>query len=204
MYGFLQPNHLVQYSDYLHQPLLCRHFNAFMDMSHHFFLLRRRRSPCPLFKPRSIDVIRLGIVHVSPPESLKQIENAKLTVIAKDLPLKTDSKKLSPKFIRPFEVLQIIDPNAGRLRLPPTLRIHPVFNVSAIKHVSSSLLLPLPLPPPPPRVIDDPPAFTIRHLLALAMVCNTWEGYGPEERCWVPLLGSFWIIHPSLGPSWNA
>lgn len=103
-----------------------------------------------------------------------------------------DSKKLSPKFIRPFEVLQIINPNAGHLKLPPTLQIHPVFNVSAIKHVSSSLLVLLPLPHPPSRVIDDPPAFTIHHLLACHGV-----GYG------VQYLGGLWSIGGLLGdPSW--
>lgn len=100
MYGFLQPNHLVQYSDYLRQPLLCHHFNAFMYISHRFFL--QRRSPCPLFKPRSVDAIRLGIMHVQASCEPQADRKAKLAVVAKDLPLKTDSKKLLNSFNRKF------------------------------------------------------------------------------------------------------
>jgi hypothetical protein len=43
------------------------------------------------------------------------------------------SRKLSPKYIGPYEVEQIISTTAYKLKLPPTLKIHPVLHVSMLK-----------------------------------------------------------------------
>lgn len=68
---------------------------------------------------------------------------------SKNLPLQTESRKLAPRFIGPFKVEKIINPNAVRLHLPASLRVHPVFHVSLLKPVTESPHQP-PAPPPPP------------------------------------------------------
>ena len=44
------------------------------------------------------------------------------------------SRKLRPKWFGPFKVIERIGSNAYRLEFPHTIRCHPVFNVSALRH----------------------------------------------------------------------
>lgn len=79
-----------------------------------------------------------------------------------------------------------------------------------IKPVQSSSLLPLCPTPPLPMLIDDHPAHTVWRILddrrrgrGLQFLLD-WEGYGPEERCWVPRknildpsgIQNFYRLHP--------
>ncbi|XP_057714403.1 uncharacterized protein LOC130930451 [Corythoichthys intestinalis] len=121
----------------------------------------------------------------------------KVWLSSKSLPLKTESAKLAPRFVGPFEVIKVVNPNAVRLRLPAHYRVHPTFHVSHVKPVSTSPLAPPVPPPPPPLSVDGHPAYRVERLLDVRrrgrglQYLVDWEGYGPEERSWIP---ARWVL----------
>ena len=67
----------------------------------------------------------------------------KVLLSAKNISLDTQarrpSKKLQPRYIRPYEVIEVISPVTYKLKLPETLAIHPVFHVSLLKTYQDNL-----------------------------------------------------------------
>ncbi|KAL6473720.1 hypothetical protein MHYP_G00172810 [Metynnis hypsauchen] len=132
----------------------------------------RRRRPAPTFRP-----------------------GQRVWLSAKDLPLHVESKKLAPRYVGPFKVDRRVNPVSYRLRLPPSMRVHPTFHVSRLRPFLCGTW------PPAPRLVAGSPAYTVRRLLDSRRVRGSvqylvdWVGYGPEERSWVP---ASHILDPDL------
>ncbi|KAL2098280.1 hypothetical protein ACEWY4_007487 [Coilia grayii] len=107
-----------------------------------------------------------------------------------DLPLRVESRKLVTRFLGPYTIIRVISPTA--VCLPSTMRVHPILHVSRIKPVRRSPLVPTVPPPPAPRLLGGGQVYTVHRLLhsprrgRSIQYLIDWEGYGPDERSWVP------------------
>ncbi|KAK3550578.1 hypothetical protein QTP70_000036 [Hemibagrus guttatus] len=125
----------------------------------------------------------------------------------RNLRLKLPCRKLSPKFVGPFEIIRQVNPVAYRLRLPVSYRICPIFHVSLLKpaHPLGSGEMSS-VEPPPPLDIEGSPAYLVQALLDSRRVQSQiqylvdWEGYRTEERSWVDAAD---ILDPSLAEDFH-
>ena len=102
------------------------------------------------------------------------------------------SKKLTEKWIGPYEVTRVT-PNVVELKLPKTLRIHPVVNVSHVK----PYLGPLPGQPvsrPSPIQVSEEcdEEYEVDYIVASYIYRRQlqylvhWKGYEEHKRTWEP------------------
>jgi hypothetical protein len=117
----------------------------------------------------------------------------------KNLKLKGDSpRKLLPRYIGPFKVLQTVGKVSYKIALPEQMRVHNVFHVSLLQPYKSNGQR----HPPPPEIVDGELEYTIEavtaHRVSVVggkrkaaqrnkvefLVC--WDGYGREHDTWEP------------------
>lgn len=100
--------------------------------------------------------------------------NQKVWLSTRDIKLEDMPRKLALRYIGPFPVERIFNTSGVRLKLSPSLHIHPIFHVSQIKPMSESPLSPPTKSPPPARIIDHHPAYTVNRILD---VCRRGRGF---------------------------
>ena len=109
----------------------------------------------------------------------------------KNLNLKRPSKKMSHKFMGPFEVLDKVGPQAYRLRLPSTYKIHDVLPVSLLEpyHVRGGEQADTFMQAP--ELIDDEELWEVEEIIEKAQNKQgvwyqvKWTGWGDEYNQWV-------------------
>ena len=114
------------------------------------------------------------------------------------LQLRNGSNKLCSRFIGPFEVIEVVNANAYKLKLPPQLQaLHPTFNIEKLKPYRDGRRLfpsrPQQYDRPPPAIDADSNGdakYVVDRIVAqrkrgrAVEFLVAWKGYPPEENTW--------------------
>jgi hypothetical protein len=100
------------------------------------------------------------------------------------------SRKLMPRWVGPFKVLQKVGKMAYRLEMNPGWRIHPVFHVSLLEpYRSDGRVQPPPIPIELEGHLEYEAEFILDHRFSdkkrqKLPYLISWKGYGLEHNSW--------------------
>jgi transposase InsO family protein len=137
----------------------------------------------------------------------------KVWLATENLRLTRASKKLTEKWIGPFPVIEMVGSNAVKLKLPRTIKIHPVVNISRIKPYKERLTGQPVVAPGPLEVTEDRDVeWEVDFIVDSRLKRKTleylvhWKGYSDEDRTWEPAgnlkgapdaISEFHTLHPN-------
>ena len=135
-------------------------------------------------KRRPIQEMEIGDYALVNPHSLELVD------------VEGTGKKLVQRMIGPFEVVEKINPQVYRLRLPDTYSMHPVFNIEHLKkYIRSPTTLGERTELPPTRDLKATEEYEVEAILGHRMTGKRkanrrmflvrWKGYGPADDSWV-------------------
>ena len=116
----------------------------------------------------------------------------KVWLEATHLRINYPSRKLAPKRLGPFEILQVLSPLTYRLKLPPTWKIHDVFHASLLSSYKETSTHGPNFPSPPPDLINSEEEYEVEKILAhqgtsgRRRYLTAWKGYPSSENTWEP------------------
>jgi hypothetical protein len=101
------------------------------------------------------------------------------------------SRKLLPKWIGPFEVVQVVGPVAYKLKMNPGWRVYPVFHMSLLEPYKEDGRV---QPPPPPIEMEGALEYEMEPILEhrfrlknpKAYYKVAWKAYVIEHNSWEP------------------
>ena len=116
----------------------------------------------------------------------------KVWLEAPNLHLHLPSRKLSPKWLDPFEITHELSPITYHLKLPHIWKIHNVFHTSLLSPCCSTEGYGPSFSEPPPDVIDNKEEYEIEAILShkgpksCRKYLTSWKGYSTAENTWEP------------------
>jgi hypothetical protein len=114
----------------------------------------------------------------------------KVWIDTADLRLNRSTHKLAERRIGPYPVIKMVGLNAVELRLPPSIKIHPVVNISRVHPYHAPMLEGQGSTPQPPIIIGEEEEFEVECILNSRIHRNRlqflikWQGYTGEHNTW--------------------
>ena len=117
----------------------------------------------------------------------------KVWLDTQNLHLKT-TRKLTPRRLGPFEIVEEISPVVFKLKLPETWHVHNVFHASLLTPQVVTPKYGIPADPPLPDLINGESEFEVENILQHKIVGRKkeirylvqWRGYSRAESTWEP------------------
>ncbi|MBW0529527.1 hypothetical protein O181_069242 [Austropuccinia psidii MF-1] len=113
----------------------------------------------------------------------------KVWLASKNIKTTRPTKKLSERWLGPFEVLKKIGSHAYHLKLPQQWKtVHPVFHVSLLEPVKQSTIPNQHQLPPPPIIVEDKEEWEVAHVLDSKLTRGTlwylveWKGFNEDPE----------------------
>ena len=117
----------------------------------------------------------------------------KVWLSTENLRLTRASKKLSERWLGPYDITKLVGTNAVKLHLPRSMRIHPVVNISRVRPYKEPLEGQIAVRPGPVNVTEDrDEEYEVDYVVDVRRKGrNTeylvhWKGYTKEDRTWEP------------------
>lgn len=113
-------------------------------------------------------------------------------LINKNIKTNRPSAKFDFKRLGPFKIDKKINDVAFKLKMPESIKIHPVFHVSLLEPYNPNTFENRTQEPPPPIIVEGEQEFEINKILDSKLNRNKllylvdWKGYPPSERTWEP------------------
>jgi Chromo (CHRromatin Organisation MOdifier) domain len=136
----------------------------------------------------------------------------KVWLSSKDIHTSHPSRKLSPRQLGPYDVVERTGNLTYRLLLPPSMRQHPVFHVDRLSPWHGNEVNGHTPPPPEPIQVTDELEYEVERILDSRKYRNQyqylvkWKGYDAGHNSWEPtahlthsqqLVDAFHTNHPS-------
>jgi hypothetical protein len=131
---------------------------------------------------------------------------------SKDISLTSPSRKLAPRQLGPYKIVERTGELTYRLALPPFMRQHPVFHIDRLSRWGGNEVHGRDPPPPEPIVIKDDLEYEVEAIYDSRKYRNQlqylvkWKGYDAGHNSWEPaanlahsaeLVEAFHVAHPA-------
>ena len=119
--------------------------------------------------------------------------NQKVWLEARNLSVKSPSRKLTPRRYGPFSVIKKISPVAYQIKLPETMKIHDVFHIDLLIPFNHTESYGRAYTQPPPELIEGEEEYEVEDIISDRMFGRSkkkqylikWKGYPYSENSWV-------------------